>query len=247
MKLHVETFGSSSDPLVLVLHGSGTPAASLRPWAEALSDTHHVVLPHRNGYGLTGVHDYAPNEALDALLGLVDESFAIVGHSFGSFRAFQLAGKAPERVDRVVAVGPIAGLPEEAREAVEGLVAMLRSGTDITEAAAARWLTPGYLARHPEAVETVRAWLEDAHSETIARENLEVLDGGRTFGAFVESGVPVRMYVGALDQATPPALSHAIAEHARDAEVTEVEEMGHLPMIEDADGTLAWLREALQS
>lgn len=245
MKLHVDTFGAAPSPALLVLHGSGAPPASLYPLAEALSDTYRVVLPHRNGYGKTGVHSYDPEAELEALAALVTDGTTILGHSFGAFRAFQLAGRLPDRVDRVVALGPIAGLPEEAREAVEGLATLIRSGADLTEAAAARWLTPAYLAEHPEAVQTIRGWLEDVDGETMARENLELLDGDATFRSFVAADVPARMYVGALDQATPPALAHAIAEHADDATVTVVDEMGHLPTIEDFDGLASWTREAL--
>ena len=247
MNLHVETFGDAGSPTLMILHGSGAPPASVREWAEALAHDYRVLLPHRNGYAKTGVHDYAPEDELEALLEYIGESATILGHSFGAFRAFQLAGMAPERVERVVAVGPVAALPEEAREAVEGLAALIRSGEDLTEAAAARWLTPGYLADHPEAVELIRSWLDEVDYETMARENLELLDGGETLRAYVESGVPARMYVGAQDQATPPPLAHGIASVAPDATVTVVEGMGHLPMLEDFDGSLEWIRKAVSS
>lgn len=245
MKLYSESYGSTDRPTVMMLHGSGAPPSSLRSLAEALSSDFHVVLPHRNGYSKTGVHEYDPEAELDALLELVDGTFSIVGHSFGSFRAFQLAAHAPDRVGRIAAIGPLAGLPEEAREAVEGLVAFIRSGADLSEAAAARWATPDYLEANPGFVDTCRDWLAEVDSESLALENLEVLDQGATLKGLVEASPAIAMYVGELDQATPPALADAIAAHVDGATVTHVKAMAHVPMVEDFDTTLAWLEEAL--
>jgi pimeloyl-ACP methyl ester carboxylesterase len=131
----------------------------LRVYAEALTDALHVVLPHRNGYSETGVHEWNPAAEVEALRGLVDVHAIVVGHSFGSFRAFELAVEYPEVFPRVLALGPIAGLPEQAREAVEGLVTYIRSGADLSEAAAQRWVAARRVERLPLLLPTVRATL----------------------------------------------------------------------------------------
>lgn len=246
MKLFHESFGHADRNTVVLLHGSGAPPASLRKLAKALSDTHHVVLPHRNGYGETGVHDYDADAELDALLELVDGPFAIVGHSFGAFRAFQLAARAPERVERIAALGPIARLPEEAREAVEGLVVFIRSGADLSEAATARWITPDYLQKNPGIIDSIRSWLGEVDSEIMALENLETLDGGETLEGLAAASPSLAMYVGEIDQATPPELADAIAARVEGATVTRVPAMGHLPMVEDFNATVDWLKGALK-
>jgi len=247
MKLSAEIFGADDRPTILMLHGSGSPPEMLQPWALALAESYRVVLPHRNGYGDTGVHEYNAEAELEGLLELAGDSAIIIGHSFGAFRAFQLAGMAPNRIKRVLAIGPIAGLPEEAREAVEGLAVVLRSGADVTDAIASNWLTPPYLAANPEILNTLREWFERMDREIVTRENLEILDQGHTMERLAASGVPVRMYVGEIDRATPPVLAQAIAQHVPDAVLTLVPDMSHSPMIEDLSGSIAWIRDALVS
>lgn len=247
MKLYFETFGEEDRPTLLMLHGSGAPPQSLYPLALILAEQYRVILPHRNGYGRTGVHTYDPQAELAALLNLVGESAILFGHSFGAFRAFQLAALAPDRITQVVGMGSIAGLNEDAREQVEGLVEFLRSTPDVTEALAASWLTPRYLANNPGVLEILQGWFDGVDRGIAISENLELLDQGRTLQAFVASGVPARMYVGALDLATPPALTQLIAAHAPNATATVVGEMGHIPMMEDFEGSVAWIRDALGS
>ncbi len=247
MKLYFETFGEEDRPTILMLHGSGAPPQSLHALALILADQYRVILPHRNGYGRTGVHAYDPQAELAALLDLVGESAIILGHSFGAFRAFQLAALAPDRISQVVGMGSIAGLNEDAREGVEGLVEFLRRTPDVTDAMAANWLTPEYLANNPGVIEMLQGWFDGVDRETAILENLELLDQGRTLAAFVASGVPARMYVGELDLATPPALTQLIAAHAPNATMTVVGEIGHLPMIEDIAGSVTWIRETLGS
>ncbi len=247
MNLHVETFGADGSPKLLMLHGSGAPPQSLHTLALALADDYFVILPHRNGYGRTGIHEYDPQAELNALLHLVGDSAIVIGHSFGAFRAFQLAALAPERISLVIGIGPIAGLPEEARQGVEGLAALLRTQADVTEAIAATWLTPLYLVDHPDILETLDAWFAEIDREIAIYENFEFLDQGATLRAFVTSEVPAKLYVGDIDLATPPVLAQLIATHARNATVDVVGEMGHLPMIEDFAGSVTWIRKALGS
>lgn len=246
LNLHVETFGEPTNDTILFLHGSGAPPASLRGYAEALADSFHVLLPHRNGYAETGVHPWDPQAEIDALAGLLDGPTRLVGHSFGCYRAFQLAVKHPDKVSRILALGPIAGLPEEAREAVEGLVAFIRSGADLSEAAAQRWVAPSYLEAHPEFVDRCRSWLADVDDEILALENLEVLDGGALMNQLAKEQPETRLYVGELDAATPPALASAIAQLVGTDDVEIVPGMGHSPMVEKPDASTAWIRESLK-
>jgi pimeloyl-ACP methyl ester carboxylesterase len=241
-ELFTERFGEPSCPRLLLLHGSGAPPDSLRGYAEALSQDFHVLLPHRNGYSKTGVHDWNPQAEIEALNALTEGDAVVVGHSFGSYRAFQLAVGHPESVSRVLSLGPIAGLPEAAREAVEGLVAFIRSGADLSAAAAARWAAPEYLENNPSFVATCREWLSKVDQEILALENLEVLDGGALMAQLGETKPDVRLYVGSLDAATPPELAQTIASVTGSDHLELVEGMGHSPMVENFDASRDWIR-----
>jgi len=101
-----------SGPPVLVMHGWGGCAASMRPVVQALTENgFSAIVPDFHGHGRTppppqawDVDDYAA-----AVLALLDELRVvrcdIVAHSFGGRVALVLASGFPDRVGRMVLTG----------------------------------------------------------------------------------------------------------------------------------------------
>jgi len=103
-------------PAVVLLHGGGPGASGASNFArniEALAHNYRVVVPDLPGYGRSakGVDAHDPFGYLaDTIRGLLDVleigSAHLVGNSYGGACALRLALDTPERVDRMVLMGP---------------------------------------------------------------------------------------------------------------------------------------------
>jgi pimeloyl-ACP methyl ester carboxylesterase len=101
---------------VLMLHGGGPGASGLSNYSrniDALAQRYRVIVPDMPGYGRSGkALDYGnPFKSLaDSMRGLMDELSIdrahMVGNSYGGAAALRLALDTPERVDRMVLMGP---------------------------------------------------------------------------------------------------------------------------------------------
>lgn len=125
-KLHVEAFGNTDAPVVLVLHGG--PGADYRYLLalSALADQYRVVFYDQLGSGLSQrvpasqitVNSFVAD--LDAVVQHFSPTrpVHIVGHSWGAMLASAYAGAHPDKVDRMVLAEPgfldadtLSGLP----------------------------------------------------------------------------------------------------------------------------------------
>ena len=233
--IEVETYGEGS-PVVL-LHGVPVPPSSLEPLRRRLAASRRVVVPNMAGI------DMAPPEALgpleEALLEEGIDEAPIVGHSFGSYRAFQLALSDAVDVERIAAIGSLAHLPDEVRAQYDELVDGYMAGAiDLPEILAAQWFSDEYLREEPGATETLAGWFDE-----IGRQ--AVISGGRTEGRgpdlrtkLDEIDVPVYLQTGSEDAATPVEWAREIAEMLPDAELEVVEGVGHFPFVEAPEESL---------
>lgn len=117
---HVVVRGDvNADPTgapILVIHGFGPTGSNvIMPLANDLAATRSVIVPDMLGFGYSekvaepGEHFTVEGRVM-ALLGLLDalgvEEFDVVGHSYGGSVTGRLALTVPERVRRIVLVGP---------------------------------------------------------------------------------------------------------------------------------------------
>ncbi|WAZ19404.1 alpha/beta fold hydrolase [Streptomyces cinnabarinus] len=103
-------------PPVLLLHGGGPGASGVSNYARnigALANEHRVIVPDLPGYGRSskGVDGTDPFGFLaDGIRGLLDRlglaKAHLVGNSYGGACALRLALDTPDRVDRMVLMGP---------------------------------------------------------------------------------------------------------------------------------------------
>lgn len=108
----LELFEIGAGPPILFLHGA-QGFVPTHPYVPLLSARHRLIAPSHPGFGQSSLPDWidAPDdiayihlELLDRLgLGQVD----VIGCSLGGWIACELATKAPERVRRLVLVGPV--------------------------------------------------------------------------------------------------------------------------------------------
>jgi pimeloyl-ACP methyl ester carboxylesterase len=113
VQLHLRDSGPHSAPALLMIHGFGASLHTWEPWAEALSETHRVILVDLPGSGLSppdpsGVYTDARSEQL--LLALLDQlnvyQVTLIGHSIGGRIAWGMAARHPERITRLVLIAP---------------------------------------------------------------------------------------------------------------------------------------------
>lgn len=103
-------------PPVLLLHGGGPGASGIGNFhanIDALAAHHRVIVPDLPGYGRSGkgIERSDPFGYLaDAVRGVLDElgleHAHLVGNSYGGSAALRLALDTPQRVDRLVLLGP---------------------------------------------------------------------------------------------------------------------------------------------
>ncbi|MFD1813237.1 alpha/beta fold hydrolase [Rhodococcus gannanensis] len=107
---------TGSGPALLLLHGGGPGASGVPNYVrniDALAEDFRVIVPDLPGYGgsYKGIDRSDPFGALaDGIRGLVDvlgvDSADFVGNSYGGACALRLALDSPDRVRRMVLMGP---------------------------------------------------------------------------------------------------------------------------------------------
>lgn len=114
VRLHAETYGDPSNPVIIVLHGG--PGGDFRSQlgAKSLADDNFVVFYDQRGAGLS---ERVPAEELtvpnymaelDAVIDRYspDRPVTLLGHSWGAMLATAYLGKAPEKVARAILLEP---------------------------------------------------------------------------------------------------------------------------------------------
>jgi len=104
---------SGSGPLVMLVHSSGCGARQWRQLMQDLQADCQVRAVNLHGYGKTPPWTADRLQSLDDQAALVesalpegDETFSLVGHSFGGAVAMKLAARMPGRVERLVLLEP---------------------------------------------------------------------------------------------------------------------------------------------
>ena len=139
MRLHVERF-AGADPVLLV-HGFATTGAltwEATGWVAALAAAGRgAVVPDLRGHGGSAApHEpavYSPDLLAGDLVAVLDEQgldqVDVIGYSMGSWVALALAGRAPQRVRRLV-VGGIGTVEQFGHWGVEAVQRAILEGAD---------------------------------------------------------------------------------------------------------------------
>jgi proline iminopeptidase len=124
VRLHAETYGDPSNPVIIVLHGGPGGDYRSQLGARSLADTNFVVFYDQRGAGLS---ERVPAEDLNVpaymaeLDGVIDRyssdrPVTLLGHSWGAMLATAYLGEAPERVERAILLEPGFFTGEEAQD-----------------------------------------------------------------------------------------------------------------------------------
>lgn len=228
--------GLDEGPVLVLSHSLGSDSRLWRPQIAALGDRYRILTYDHPGHGESDplpapadIATYARDALAVADAGGV-ERFAFCGLSLGGMVGIRLAASAGERIESVVLANTTAHIADTTllRRRIDLL---RRDGIDtIVDNVVEKWLTSGFRASHPLAVELCREMLEACGGEAYAGAaqtvcELDLRDD------LSRISVPCTVVVGAHDEATPPAWGRSIAACIPGARLVELP-AAHLSNVE---------------
>lgn len=253
--LHLRITGSGAP--VLLLHGAPSSADDFRPLVESLGRRHRFLWPDLPGYGLTGPLEGKTSVARvqtlleETVLSLGIKELAIVGVSFGAYRALSLALGQRLRITDLVLISPIAAIGAAEATALRENAAVLRGQSELRDPGLRGAFTERMLSEEarsrPEAVKQVEGWLEGTTGGVVA-DDWEAFAEARDLLPHVgllKARTTVRC--GGKDTLFSPQQTEELAKRIRGAKLQRVPEAGHAVWVEDPHRTLEALDEALKA
>lgn len=265
LDFHVAEAGSGDD-VVVCLHGWPQHWYVWRHLLPALADSHRVLAPDLRGYGWSDApaDGYEKENMADDVLAILDqlgiERVKLVGHDWGGWIGFLLGMKAPQRIDRYLALNILhpwlqrrKTLPQAWRFLYQPLVAsplgyrLHRGGKFvprlIERASVDRgvWDEATLRSFGDNLAEPARARAAMMTYRTFLLKELGPINRGRYEQSRLT--VPTRMLFGTGDPALRPQLLAGYESHTDDMTVELVEDCGHFIADERPDLVAARARE----
>lgn len=247
-RLHVEEHGRGT-PLLL-LHGFGGSGFTWRHWVPALARTHHVLVADLKGFGRSPAPRdglYSPHDHAAAVHALLDElgldGVTLIGHSLGGgvalltslrlldagaldrLRALVLVSSAsyPQRVPRFIGMARLPPLPFSGvvRLPPRGLVRLVLRGIVHDKACVTRDMIEGYAV--PLAGSDARYALISTARRIVPPDVDHIVT------RYPELDVPAKLIWGRQDRVVPPWIGERLAAALPRADLTMLDDCGHLP------------------
>ncbi len=236
-QLFVERAGEG--PAIVFIHGLGGTTNFYQPQARALADRHTVVRFDLPGAGRSPFAGPVSVESLaDDIDGVLDLEAAagasLVAHSMSTLVAAHYAATRPDRVERLVLLGPVRELQAPAKEATRARAATVRErGMEaVADAIVAAATSEQTRTEQPAVAAFVRELLmgQDplgyaAHCEALANA---------TEPALTRITAPVLLLRGSEDKVSSPSIAEAIARELPAATYRVIEGIGHWTALEAA-------------
>jgi 2-keto-4-pentenoate hydratase/2-oxohepta-3-ene-1,7-dioic acid hydratase in catechol pathway/pimeloyl-ACP methyl ester carboxylesterase len=247
-EIFVESAGEG--PAVVFVHGLGGTTNFYQPQASALQAHHRVVRFDLPGAGRSpfagkcSIESFAEDiEAVMDAAGL--DSASIVGHSMGTIAVQHFAATRPERVDKVVLLGPVREQPPAGKDASRQRAELVRKeGMEaVADTIVGAATSERTRAEQPAVAAFVRELLmrQDpqgyaAHCEALA--DATAVDLGK-----IEA--PVLLLTGSEDKVGAPATAEAMFNELPKASYELIDGIGHWTAIEAAQPVTNAIRDFL--
>lgn len=103
---------SGTGPALLLLHGSPGSADNFSRMIPTLQKKYRVIVPDLPGFGASSIpHDFSLEQMSDSMFRLMDhlgvDQFQVLGYSYGSGIALNMASRNPERIKGLILYGGI--------------------------------------------------------------------------------------------------------------------------------------------
>jgi 2-keto-4-pentenoate hydratase/2-oxohepta-3-ene-1,7-dioic acid hydratase in catechol pathway/pimeloyl-ACP methyl ester carboxylesterase len=237
-ELFVETAGEG--PAVLFVHGLGGTTNFYEPQASALASRHRVVRFDLPGAGRSpfagpcSIESFADDiEAVMDATGL--QTASIVGHSMGTVAVQYFAATRPERVEKIVLLGPVREQAPAGKEATRQRAGIVREQgmQAVADAIVGAATSEETRTKRPAVAAFVRELISRqdpqgyaAHCEALA--DATAVDLGK-----IEA--PVLLLTGSEDKVGSPATAEAMFNDLPKASYEVIDGIGHWTAIEAAD------------
>jgi pimeloyl-ACP methyl ester carboxylesterase len=234
---------------IVVLHALLADRLAFDPVLPALAAKHRVTL-----FNLPGFHGSEPvvTALLDAYVARIEDGFQefgiekdaiLIGNGFGGTLALAFALDHPERVGKLLVSNSAARYPDDSREGFAAMAQKIAAGgpAALAEVAAKRTFSPDYLAAHPQLVEERRKAMLGIDAKGMA-DACKILEGVDLTSLLHRLNVPALVIGGECDQATPPALTRAVADKIPGARYVELKGCGHCPPLEQPQEFVAAIK-----
>jgi len=217
-----------------------------RPQTEYFSENFRVVVPDLRGYGNSALPKDSPETRLETFaadnLELMDSlgirEFVLAGLSMGGQIVLEMYRQAPGRIQALVLADTFAGLDTAERKQWRFTTAdrLEREGMRAyANEELTKMITPASAQRLPD----VAAQVMEMMLTTPPRGAAAALRGRAQRVDYLpllkEIQVPTLVVVGREDTYTPLALAEQLAEQIPEAQLTVIENAGHMPNLEQAD------------
>lgn len=199
--------------------------------------------------GPVTVADHTRFDSVDAMarsiLEVAPPRFALAGHSYGGYLAFEIMRQAPERVKALALLDTSAraDTPEQStrrRDQIE----MARTGP---MAALAALQFPAFVhasrAKDKTLQRYMRAMAEDNDNQVFVRQQTAMIGRPDSRDTLAQIRCPTVVVVGDSDAATPPERAQEIAAGIGGARLVTIKQCGHMTPIEKPDVVATILSE----
>jgi 3-oxoadipate enol-lactonase len=228
---------SGEGPALLLFHSLLSDRASFASIEPALMRSHRVIVPELPGFGGSRAVDGGLAAVADRMAEVVSEAGAkdaiVLGNGYGGFVALQMAIRHPSIASKLILADSGAAFSEAGREAFRSMAAASRAKglAAITDVAMRRLFAPEFQAANPELMRDRReAFLKtDPGVLQAACAQLAELDLRPDLPAVK---MPVLVLVGEHDEATPPRMSHELAELLPNARLKVLAGCAHVPQLQ---------------
>ncbi len=233
VQVHAVVTGRDDGPVVVLSNSLGSTHRMWDAQLAALQQRFRVVRYDTRGHGSSPVPNgpYGIDDLADDLVALLDrfgiERAHLVGLSLGGMTAMRVAGRNPERVDKLALLCTGAQLPPASNWTDRAATVRAHGSVAVAAAVVERWFTPEFLAAHPDIRATHEAMVAATPAEGYAGccEAIAALDLRDDLTSIT---APTLAIAGADDPATPPAKLEEIAGGVKDGRLLVVPHAAHL-------------------
>jgi pimeloyl-ACP methyl ester carboxylesterase len=247
--IELEMFERGQGAPILYLHGGGGIGRD-GPFLDLLGRERRVIAPSHPGFGKSSLPDWldSVDDIAHVYLELMDRldlaRADVVGFSIGGWIAAELATKAPERLSRLVLIGPVGvktGKPDKLD--IPDIFAMPREKLDRL-----RFHDPGKNAADLAVLPDDELHIVARNSETLALLTWEpYMHNPKLNHRLHRVNVPVLFLRGASDGIVSAEYLERYAALLPQARIETIAEAGHLPQVEQPATTAAKIMQFLRS
>ncbi len=238
---------------VLLLHGFPLDHTIWNTQVEALSARYHVIAPDLRGHGKSPLWGGAyPMEDMAAdVAALLDalgiERAAWIGHSMGGYVVMAALRTVPERVAGagLVATHPFADSPEKRAQRERTAQQVLSEGTDALVEAMLGVLFAPDTSREVPYVQRVAEIMRRTSPQGIAAALRGMATRPSSVKTLLRARVPTVLIAGTRDQIVTRNVRRRIADQLPPVFIRQIEDAGHMPMLERAEETSALMSDFL--